>query len=209
MDSINRSRRALLVAAPYLGAGLTCFRRTKASSSRQVVAVTLTTEMGVMQIVVDIVRAPLSAGDFLKHVDLGLFRGGSFFRTVRPDNDPNPFKISAIQGGTSTDTEAPPIAHESTQQTGIHHLDGTISLGRTTRGTATGGSFFICLGAQPELNFGGRRNPDGLGFAAFGHISQGMSVVKNIWGGRTKNPGAQHESQMLVRPVMIKSIKRA
>ena len=40
--------------------------------------------------------------------------------------------------------------------------------------------FFICINNQPELNFGGKRNPDGQGFAAFGQVTSGMDVVKKI-----------------------------
>ena len=40
--------------------------------------------------------------------------------------------------------------------------------------------FFICIGDQPELDFGGKRNPDGQGFAAFGKVTKGMDVIKKI-----------------------------
>ncbi|MFX6040711.1 peptidylprolyl isomerase, partial [Acinetobacter baumannii] len=79
--------------------------------------------------------------------------------------------------------EAPPlrpaIAHETTKQTGLRHRDGTVSMARGAPGTATA-EFFICLGDQPELDFGGRRNPDGQGFAAFGQVVQGMGVVRAL-----------------------------
>ena len=39
---------------------------------------------------------------------------------------------------------------------------------------------FICIGNQPDLDFGGRRNPDGQGFAAFGKVIDGMDVVRRI-----------------------------
>ncbi|MCK7541723.1 MAG: peptidylprolyl isomerase [Marinilabiliales bacterium] len=74
-----------------------------------------------------------------------------------------------------------PITHETTEQTGIMHRDGVISMARWTPGTATS-EFFICVGDQPELDYGGKRNPDLQGFAAFGKVTRGMDVVERIHG---------------------------
>ena len=73
----------------------------------------------------------------------------------------------------------PPIPHETTQQTGLRHADGTLSMARNEPGTASS-EFFICVGDQPELDFGGKRNPDGAGFAAFGKVLAGLDVVRKI-----------------------------
>jgi peptidyl-prolyl cis-trans isomerase A (cyclophilin A) len=54
-----------------------------------------------------------------------------------------------------------------------------ISMARWQPGTATS-EFFICVGNQPELDYGGKRNPDEQGFAAFGKVIDGMDVVKKI-----------------------------
>ncbi len=75
--------------------------------------------------------------------------------------------------------ELTPIAHETTESTGILHRDGVISMARLEPGTATT-EIFICVGDQPELDYGGRRNPDGQGFAAFGRVIDGMHVVRAI-----------------------------
>jgi len=79
-----------------------------------------------------------------------------------------------------------PIEHESTKQTGILHKDGTISMARNEPGSATS-EFFICIGDQPSLDFGGMRNPDGQGFAAFGRVIKGMEVVRTIQSLPAKN----------------------
>ncbi len=87
-----------------------------------------------------------------------------------------------IQGGLFEDIHPDmlkPIAHETTKQTGILHKDGVISMARYGPGTATS-EFFICVGDQPSLDFGGRRNGDGVGFAAFGKVVEGMDVVRKI-----------------------------
>ena len=99
------------------------------------------------------------------------------------DNQPNnEIKIEVIQGGIrfSQDRKSlPPIEHEITEKTGILHKDGVISMARSEPGTASS-EFFICVGDQPELDYGGKRNPDGQGFAAFGKVIAGMDVVKKI-----------------------------
>ena len=75
--------------------------------------------------------------------------------------------------------EFPPIKLERTRDTKLSHKDGTISMARDGPDTATS-DFFICIGDQPELDFGGKRNPDRQGFAAFGRVVKGMDVVKKI-----------------------------
>ena len=65
--------------------------------------------------------------------------------------------------------------------------------------TATS-DFFICIGDQPELDFGGKRNPDGQGFAAFGRVTKGMDIVRKIQTQPAKD-------QTLTPPIAIKTIK--
>jgi peptidyl-prolyl cis-trans isomerase A (cyclophilin A) len=134
-------------------------------------------------------------------VKAGHYEGGSFFRTVRDDNQPDsPVKIDVIQAGVHPWMEnftRDPIPLERTSETGIRHRDGTISMARGEPDTATS-SFFICIGDQPELDFGGRRNPDGQGFAAFGQVVGGMDVVHRIHQTRAKG-------QAIMPPVRIMS----
>lgn len=152
-------------------------------------------------------KAPVTVANFLHYVDSGFYNGGEFVRTVRPDNQPdNPVKIEVIQAfgnpwlaSTQADSQTP-IPLERTRDTGLKHLNGTLSMARGAPDTATT-EFFICIGAQPELDFGGRRNPDGQGFAAFGRVVEGMSIVRRIQQG----PAMQ---QALIHPVQILSIRR-
>ena len=145
--------------------------------------VTLKTELG--DIVVELYpnKAPYTVYNFLKYVDEKRFKESTFYRTVRIDNQPdNEVKIEVIQGGLFDDNHPrvlPPIQHETTKVTGIKHLDGTISMARNEPGTASS-EFFLCIGDQPSLDFGGKRNPDGQGFAAFGRVVKGMDVVRKI-----------------------------
>ncbi|MEE2776067.1 MAG: peptidylprolyl isomerase [Acidobacteriota bacterium] len=145
--------------------------------------VTIETELGTIEVEVNVVRAPLTATNFLRYVDAGLFRETSFYRVVHLDNDPgNSVKIEVIQGGRSAAADVagfPPIAHEPTATTGLHHLDGVVSMARLDPGSASS-EFFVCVADQPELDEGGRRNPDGAGFAAFGRVVKGADVVRAI-----------------------------
>jgi hypothetical protein len=95
--------------------------------------------------------------------------------------------IEVVQGGLTDDSKfLDPIAHEPTNRTGLRHRNGTISIARDGVGTGTAGAFFICIGDQPELDFGGKRNPDGQGFAAFGHVTSGTKLIREI--GALKTP---------------------
>jgi peptidyl-prolyl cis-trans isomerase A (cyclophilin A) len=164
--------------------------------------VLIRTEMGDILMEVDADRAPGTAGNFLRYVDARLYDGTSFFRTVTLGNQPrDAVKIEVIQGG-EVDPEKcfPPIVHETTRATGLRHTDGAVSMARATPGSATS-SFFICINDQPELDFGGRRNPDGQGFAAFGRVVSGMDVVRRI----QLSPA---DGQRLTPPVHIRSASR-
>lgn len=139
------------------------------------------TELGNILIEVYQERAPITAANFLRYVDETRFAGALLYRVVRMDNQPdNDVKIEVIQGGLMVDEGVlPPIEHETTKMTGIRHRDGVISMARNEPGTATS-EFFICIGDQTELDYGGQRNPDEQGFAAFGKVIEGMDVVRKI-----------------------------
>lgn len=170
------------------------------SQAQTLPKVKIETQMGNIIVDVDTVKAPVTALNFLNHVKEGTFDNGVFYRVVRMDNQPNnDVKIEVIQGGVFTEVrfeKIPPIVHETTEQTGIKHLDGTISMARMEPGSAST-EFFICVGAQPELDFGGKRNPDGQGFAAFGQVIEGMDVVRKI-------QQLKDEEQTLVEKVALK-----
>ena len=168
------------------------------------VRVVIQTDKGDIEVELDAARAPNTTANFLKYVDAKFYDGGRFHRTVRADNQPDDkVKIGVVQAGIHLDKtkdEFPPIKLERTKDTKLSHKDGTISMARDGPDTATS-DFFICIGDQPELDFGGKRNPDGQGFAAFGKVVKGMDVVKKI----QRSPA---EGQTLKPPVQIRSIRR-
>ena len=125
---------------------------------------------------------------------------------VRRNNDNGAPVIEVIQGGLTDPAKAlSPVPHEATDATGIRHLHGTLSLGRTTPGSASGAAFFITIGDQPSLDFGGARNQDGLGFAAFGRVTAGMDVVQGFHQMESTAPtdNAYLTGQLLNEPVTI------
>ena len=172
---MHRRRLIALAALPLA---------TRAASTR--VRTRVATPLGDFVIEVDPAVAPLTMANYLAYVDGHLLDTAWVYRLVTLANQPqSPHKIEVVQWGLNLKDDAPPlrppIAHETTKQTGLRHRDGTISMARGAPGTATG-EFFICIGDQPELDFGGRRHPDGQGFAAFGQVVQGMDVVRALHG---------------------------
>jgi len=166
--------------------------------------VRLVTNYGNIEIELYKDKAPLTCSNFLNYVDNDLLKNAKFYRVVRNDNQPhNKIKIEVVQWGLMLDDNEyvlPPIIHESTKKTGILHKNGIVSMARNQPGTASS-EFFICIGDQPELDYGGQRNPDRKGFAAFGKVINGMGVVKQIQLMADTN-------QFLVNPVAIISVER-
>lgn len=166
--------------------------------------VLIQTALGDIMVELDAERAPETTKNFLRYVLEGFYSDGIFFRTVTATNQPDDgVKIAVVQaqGDPSRESEAfAPIAIERTRDTGLKHLDGTISMARAEPDSTTH-HFFICVGDQPELDFGGQRNPDGQGFAAFGQVIRGMDVVRQIH-------AAPAEGQKLTPPVRIQRAVR-
>jgi cyclophilin family peptidyl-prolyl cis-trans isomerase len=161
--------------------------------------VLIQTAIGDIEVELDAKRAPATTENFLRYVLEGLYSDGVFFRTVTVSNQPDDaVKIAVIQARADPAREGDafePIPIERTRDTGLRHADGAISMAREGPDTATH-HFFICVGDQPELDFGGKRNPDGQGFAAFGRVTEGMNVVRRIH----ESPA---EGQTLKTPVRI------
>jgi len=148
-------------------------------------------------------KAPVTVANFLRYVDAHLYDSSTFFRAVTLQNQPkDSVKIEVIQGGNIDSLkDFAPISLETTAQTGILHKDGTISMARGKPASATS-SFFICINNQPSLDYGGKRNRDGQGFAAFGKVIAGMDLVKKI---QQLYP---QQGQYFKPPVVIYSITR-
>lgn len=160
------------------------------------------TEVGDIKFQVYPKKAPISVANFLRYVELANYDSANFHRVVRMDNQPNDkIRIEVIQGTfTGRGNSFGPIDHETTNNIGLLHKDGTVSMARGNPGTAST-HFFICINDQPDLDYGGMRNPDGQGFAAFGQVTEGMDIVRKIQSGET-------DKQTLKQKIQINQIKK-
>lgn len=161
--------------------------------------------------------APQTAAYFLRHVDAGAYDGMSFYRSTTLGVSDGP---KLIQGGMLGDvltTSAPgsgrqgrpELLHdiETTEQTGLTHQRGTVSLARDLFGTGFAlPEFFLCLGAFPQLDLGGRTEPDDRGFPAFGEVIRGLDHVEHIARMETRGatPVAHLAGEILTTPVEIR-----
>ena len=168
------------------------------------------TEKGSIEIQVDADRAPVTAANFLKYVEGGFYNGGVVNRAVRADNTVRQdVKIEVIQfqiDSARRREQFPPLALERTSVTGLKHVDGAVSMARGGPDTATA-SFSIVIGDQPEMDFGGKRNPDGQGFAVFGRVVRGQDVVRAIQASPTGQTGA-YRTETLDPPIKVLKASR-
>jgi peptidyl-prolyl cis-trans isomerase A (cyclophilin A) len=205
MSGVTIGRRDLLtgllmtgVADAFAGQALAAVGNPK---------VVITTGLGAITVELEAKRAPLTSANFLHYVDTRNYDGGSFFRAAREPGHPT---AGTIVGGPSPHSHPyPPIAHESTTMTGLRHRTGTISLGRFAPGTATS-DFFICASPEPYLDAHPGAHGDNLGYAAFGQVVEGMSVVHAILAQPTsmKAPFPEQRGEWLKPKVPILSMRR-
>ena len=169
------------------------------------VKVALDTSAGRIIVAVDKGKAPITAGNFLRYLDSGRFNGESFYRAMPYMNG------GLIQGGITSDSRKlyPPIAHEPTTSTGLKHVAGTLSVARGAPGSARDG-FFILTTDIPGFDADPSLPGDNAGYAAFGHVVEGMEVVNKIFAmptSPTKGEGAL-KGQMLDPVVRITKAAR-
>lgn len=197
-----------LLRAVITVAGLATVMAPNALSAQAAVRVRIVTDSGTIIVALAPDKAPATVANFLRYVDEHRYDGGSFYRAVTLQNQLPPERqpqIEVIQGGIDADSSKrlPPIAHETNDRSGIRHTDGVISMARGAPGSASS-EFFFVINDQPALDFGGKRNPDGQGFAAFGRVVDGMNVVRKI----QRMPSEPQPPQRMVKTVRIQSIRR-
>jgi peptidyl-prolyl cis-trans isomerase A (cyclophilin A) len=203
MAGMRIGRRSLLAAA-----GLAVSGRALAQSPGARPKVAIQTDHGAFVLELADDKAPITAGNFLRYVDTGRYDGSTLYRASRAGGTAS---TGLIEGGLQNDPAKllPPITHESTAQTGLRHIDGTISMARDAVGTATA-DYFICVGPSSYLDANPSQPGDNAGYAAFGQVVDGMDVVRAILmlptGGVARNPVMQ--GQILDPPVSVASMKR-
>ena len=202
-------RREILIGAGLLAAFPAAAQVAPAPTpapAKPPVHVAIDTPQGRIVIELAVAQAPITTANFLRYVDRKLYDKATFFRASRA---PGAVDYGLIQGGLQNVGALPPVAHEPTSQTGLKHVDGTVSIARTAPGTATS-DFFICIGDAPYLDANPAATGDNQGFAAFGRVVEGMDVVKTILAlptpGVAINPVMK--GQILAPPVPITSARR-
>jgi peptidyl-prolyl cis-trans isomerase A (cyclophilin A) len=202
MDSARIARRSVLAAA-----GLFAARPLCATAANGKPRVEIQTNHGIIVVQLEAGKAPITSANFLRYIDAGKYDGGQFYRASRTPGVP---KAGIIEGGPAgTVRRFAPIAHESTETTGLRHKAGTISIARDRPGTATA-DFFICASPAPYLDAHPGAAGDNQGYAAFGEVVEGMAVVRAILAlpanGKPLTP--EMKGQMLDPPVPILGMKR-
>jgi peptidyl-prolyl cis-trans isomerase A (cyclophilin A) len=135
--------------------------------TEDLVKVAVDTSAGRIVLALDRAHAPITTANFLKYVDAGRFNGESFYRAMKFTDGGG-----IIQGGITSDARKlyPAIKHEPVSETGIKHMAGTVSMAAFSPGSAKA-DFFILTTDIPSFD---------NNFAAFGHVVEGMDVVKSI-----------------------------
>lgn len=198
MPFLSRLLFLLLGLAPVAALALPANRPTPGFTR-----VAIETSVGTIIVAVDQKRAPRTSANFLTYVDDGRFDGVTFYRAARRKSSPGQ---GLIQGGIDTDARRslPPVRHEPTSQTGILHLDATLSMARPNRTNSAMGNFFITIGATPTMD----ARTDYIGYAAFGHVVGGMDVVRKILSVPTCCGSGPMRGQMIVKPIIILRARR-
>lgn len=174
------------------------------------VRVVLATEEGPLTLELYTGQAPLTTANFLRYVDGGLYDGATFYRASRPAGAPAGYGL--LEGGLR-DKPTPrlaPVAHESTLQTGLSHVDGAVSLARFAPGSGTS-EFFISLGDQSYLDANPKAEGDNQGFAVFARVVDGLDVARRILA-MPQDPNAGEgvmKGEILAKPVTIVTARRA
>lgn len=174
-------------------------QKTAAPKDPPIVRVRMTTSAGVITLAIDVRHAPKTGANFLAYVDDGRLDGTRFYRAARRKGAPN---LGFVQGGIDTDARRrlEPVPLEPTSKTGLHHVDGAISMARYDSPNSGTANFSLMVGASPNMD----ARPGSPGYAVFGRIVGGMDVVKKILAMPT-SPGGEGamKGQMLVKPVTI------
>lgn len=196
----------LILSWMLLGTAVAQTVPTPPDAAPKTIRVAVQTSAGAMVLALEVERAPITAGNFLRYVDEKRFDGVTFYRAMKMEPG-----LGLIQGGARGDPARvrAPIAHEPTTQTGLSHTDGTISMARYAPGSATG-DFFIIVGAMTSLDADPAAEGDNAGFAAFGHVAEGMDVVHRILDAPTSDTEGEGvmRGQMIAEPVRILSMRR-
>jgi peptidyl-prolyl cis-trans isomerase A (cyclophilin A) len=144
-------------------------------------------------------KTPKTTAAFLSYIDSGFYKKTTFYRVLKNEDLPMDINYGVIQGGVwPKEKNVVGVEHESTKLTGLSHTNGTLSLARSTVGSATT-EFFICIGDETQFDAGNKGAHDTLGFAAFGRVVKGMDIVRKIQA--QKNTGENFNTKIIINNI--------
>lgn len=216
-----RSLVSLLLMIPSLHADLGITQAADETTQKEVgIHIVIETSEGDIEVVLHPDRAPLSVAQFLAHVDGDSYAGASFYRVSSKSRGSS---IEVVQGGllahamresieafAQGDTALSPVAHETTDTTGMLNERGVLAFARLAPGTANS-EFFFNMQDNPELDYGYTQGGrDGYGYATFGRVVSGMRVLEVIQQQPSDAPTPIElvRGQILEQPVEIQRIYR-
>lgn len=189
-----------LLAAALLAA-LSAPAFAQAAPATAEVPVAIDTSAGRIVVALDPAHAPVTTANFLQYVETHRFDGEVFYRAMHVGDG------GLIQGGIRSNALKlyPPIKHEPTSETGLHNVAGAISMANAGPGTARA-DFFILASDIPSFD----STADQPGFAVFGHVTEGMDVVRQILGSPVSATAGEGpmKGQMLDPPIKILKVER-
>lgn len=167
---------------PLFAAALALATAVTGAAAAEGPKVRLTTTAGVIELELDVERAPGTVKNFLAYVEGGHYDGTIFHRVIRG---------FMVQGGGFTPEMArkptrAPIRNEA--DNGLSNLAGTIAMARTGDPHSASAQFFINTVDNRNLDHRAR-NPRGWGYAVFGRVVEGMDVVRRIESSPTTRVG--------------------
>jgi peptidyl-prolyl cis-trans isomerase A (cyclophilin A) len=175
------------------------------------VDVAIVTTLGTIVVHLDRARAPLTTANFLRYVDDRTYDGATFYRSVpRRPRGRGRVTIAVIQGGLETKlgdsavNRLPTIRLEATTTTGLSNTDGTLAMARDTAPNTASSEFFINIGDDTVLD--AQRFRDHHGYAVFGRVIEGMSVVRAIARSHAKPDPVM--TALLAPPIRIVRVRR-
>jgi cyclophilin family peptidyl-prolyl cis-trans isomerase len=173
-----------------------CSCSSLAANAADVALVRVHTNLGNFLIELDTERAPLTVAEFLQYARSGHYNGTIFHRVIG----------NFIAQGGGFDEKLvekparPPIPNESGN--GLSNRRGTVGLARTALPHSGTSQFYLNLGDNAALD----PQPSRWGYAVFGRIIEGMTVVDTIGSVATHEAGS-FEGDVPVKAVVIERME--
>ena len=169
-----------------------------AQGAKEATKVRLSTSLGDMTLELWSDKAPVTVANFLEYAKAGYYDDTVFHRVIPG---------FMIQGGGMDAAMAekagqrPPITNES--ENGIRNEAGTVAMARTRAPDSATSQFFINVKDNAFLDRD--QAADGVGYAVFGKVVDGMDVVKKIEAVPTTTKGMHRD--VPIEAIVIKSVE--